>query len=386
MQTATADRPSGPLIWVHAPPPKDRAATAQLLARLAEARPDLTVLLTEAGTAPPWAEGADLPALLYAAPPPDRQRAALGFCQHWRPDLALFFPATLPATPATQAHATGAALFLIARDIPRGWQRRWRIGTGLTRRLLRRFDRLYAQSAEIALALRAMGVPRWQIAACGPLDEGSAALPFAPAEREALALLLAGRPVWLAAGTRAPEDPVAVAAHAAIIRHMHRLLLILVPDDPARGPALAQRLRAEGWEVGLRSAGDEPTAETQIYLADTVGELGLWLRLAPVSFLGGTLGAGGGPDPCAAAALGSAILHGPMTETHAAHFERLTKARATRPVQDAASLAQGLGELLAPERAAHLARAAWDVTSAGTVATGRIVQRMLDTLDMAEAG
>ncbi|TCP61626.1 3-deoxy-D-manno-octulosonic-acid transferase [Rhodovulum bhavnagarense] len=384
METYPGPRPEGPLLWVHAPAPEDRAAIAELLRHLTETRPDLGVLLTEAGEAPDWAGALNLPVLLRDSAPPERMRAAQGFCARWAPDLALFFPPTLPAAAATEAHARGTTLFLIASDLPESWRSRWRIGTGLIRRLLRRFDRLYAQSRETAVQLRAIGLPRWQIAPCGPLSEGSAAPPYPEAEREALAAGLVGRPVWLATETRPAEEPVVVAAHASVIRHTHRLLLILAPDEPARGPALADRLRNEGWAVALRSANEEPEPETQIYIADTEGELGLWLRLAPVCFIGGTLGADAGADPYAAAALGSAILHGPATGGHPVHYRRLANAQAARQVRDAASMAEALGDLIAPARAALFARAAWEVSTEGTSATDRVARRMLDALEMAE--
>ncbi|MBN2907453.1 MAG: 3-deoxy-D-manno-octulosonic acid transferase [Rhodobacteraceae bacterium] len=380
-------RTGGPLLWLHAPPPEECAAAAELIRQLTDERPDLSVLLTQEDEGPSWSAGfTDLPPPHHAPAPREGTRAATAFVDQWRPDLAVFYPATLPTVAATQAHSQGTALFLITRDLPESWRHRWRIGTGLTRRMLRRFDRLFAQTRDSAGQLRAMGLPRWQITPCGPLSEGSAVLGCSDAERDALAMLIAGRPTWLAACTQRAEDPVAVAAHSAVIRQAHRLLLILVPDEPARGPDLAQRLRTEGWDVALRSDEEEPEAETQIYIADTEGEMGLWLRLAPVSFLGGTLGANAGPDPYAAAALGSAILHGPATGAHARHYLRLGAANATRTVRDEQTMAAALAELLAPDRAATMARAAWEVSTEGTAATERVTRRMLEALDLAKAG
>lgn len=382
-----AVRPEGPLLWLHAPPPEERPAAAELIRRLIESRPDLSVLVTDTRDLPTWPKDFDdLPPLGLAAAPNEGLRPGSRFLDQWRPDLALFYPSTLPAGAATLAHGRGATLFLIARETPAAWRTRWRIGLGHTRRLLRRFERAFARNEEIAADLRALGLPSWQVSVCGPLFEGSAVLGCSDAERDALAAQLGGRPVWLAAATHAAEDSVVMAAHAAATRHAHRLLLILVPDDPARGPNLAERLQGEGWDVAIRSEEAEPEPETQVYIADTEGELGLWLRLASVSFLGGTLSANTGADPFCAAALGSAIMHGPAVGAYPDHYGRLDRARAARTVRDERSMISALEELLAPDRAATVAHAAWEVATAGNVATERVVRRLIEALDLAEAG
>ncbi|ARE41423.1 3-deoxy-D-manno-octulosonic-acid transferase [Rhodovulum sp. P5] len=382
---SNATRPNGPLVWVHAPPPDAQAEVAELLRQLDDRDPDLTILVTGQNSVPDWpASLPDLPDVLCAAGPGEGLRPSTAFLDRWRPDIALFYPAHLPASTLSYAGARGTALFLILPDIPKAWRSRWRIGAVANRQLLNRFDRIFVTAPDGAAQLAAMGLPRDRIATCKPLSRGSAVLRCNSAERGALGALIAGRPVWLAACTRPAEDPVVVAAHARVLRHAHRLLLILVPSDPERGADLARRLRAEGWLVALRSDNEEPEAETQIYVADQEGEMGLWLRLAPVSFLGGTLGANDGPDPFQAAALGSAILHGPALGPYADRYNSLGDAMAARLVRDEISLAEALSELLAPDRAAVMARNAWDISTEGTKSTDRIVERMLDVLSESE--
>jgi 3-deoxy-D-manno-octulosonic-acid transferase len=160
-------------------------------------------------------------------------------------------------------------------------------------------------------------------------------------------------------------------------------LLILVPENPARADALAQQMtEQEGWTVALRAREEEPEPETEVYIVDNPQEFGLWYRLAPVSFLGGTLaGQGALRNPLEAAALGSAILHGPRTGVHGAAFGRLGAARAARAVASGNDLAEALGDLLAPDKAAKLAHAAWAVVSDGAEATERVlglIRRLAD--------
>lgn len=380
-QTSQQTRPGGPLLWLHAPPAEAQAEMAELLRHMADRRPDLNVLVTGRNDLPDSPEdSAAGPPVLRAAAPGEELRAVSAFLDLWRPDLALFYPAHLPPTALAHAAARGIGLFLIVPALPAGWRNRWRMGAAGTRRLLRRFDRVFLTAPEGAAPLAALGVPRERIAICKPFAQGSAALPCNTAERDALAALMGWRPVWLAAGTHPPEDPVVVAAHTRVLRHAHRLLLILVPDDPGRGPLLARRLRALGWDVALRSADEDPEPEVQIYIADTEGEMGLWLRLSPVSFLGGTLGAEAGPDPYQAAALGSAILYGPAAGALRPRYERLARAGAARLVRNEASLAEAVSDLLAPERAAVMARNAWDVATEGAMSTMRAAEGMIDLL------
>ena len=132
-------------------------------------------------------------------------------------------------------------------------------------------------------------------------------------ERAALAHVVGTRPIWAALGPNTAEEAAIIEAHATARRHSHRLLLVLVPDDPARGPEVAARMAAAFPDgVARRGAEQEPDAETAVYVADTEGEDGLWLRLATIVFLGGTLAAGGARvlHPFAAAAFGAAVVHG----------------------------------------------------------------------------
>jgi 3-deoxy-D-manno-octulosonic-acid transferase len=151
-----------------------------------------------------------------------------------------------------------------------------------------------------------------------------------------------------------------------------------VPERPDRADGLALSLeQAEGWRVARRSAEEEPDTEVEVYIADAPAEMGLWYRLAPVTFLGGSLyGGGSRRDPFEAAALGSAILHGPQGGPWAPALARLAEARASRPVAGPGDLADGLTDLLSPDRAARLAQGAWAVATAGAEVTDRIVMQI----------
>ena len=138
-----------------------------------------------------------------------------------------------------------------------------------------------------------------------------------------------------------------IAAHLHAMQHAHRMLLILVPTESARGTELADNLTRSGLIVACRTRDEEPDPAVQVFITDGETELGLWYRLAPVTYTGGTLAPGGrGRSPLEPAALGSAILHGPLTDPHTAAFARLTAAGAARRVDTPAGLAAAVADLI----------------------------------------
>lgn len=372
------DRPAGALVWFHtgrAAPPRP---VVELTARLAAERPGLEFLITTSapGTVTRAFEGGTI-----TAAPEERQGSIATFLDHWRPAIGIWTECDLRPAMISQAARAGTPLFMIDAGTARATAGALRWRRGMTRALLAEFSGILAADPAALSELRRMGAPPGRLEMTGRLEEGSAALACNEAERAAMAEVISGRPVWLAAGVLEEEAAAAAAAHRRLLAHAHRLLLVMVPDDPAQGPAFAARLRADGWEVGLRSDGDDPEPTVQVYIADTEGEYGIWYRLAPVSFMGASLTRGSGRNPFEAAALGSAVLHGPHVGEHRDAYARLAAAGAARLVRDADALFRAVDVLQSPEAAAQMARAAWAVCSAGAEVTDRVIALVLDTLD-----
>jgi 3-deoxy-D-manno-octulosonic-acid transferase len=369
-------RPPGQLIWLHAPNMAQTSPALALARRLIDDDGFAVVLTCPASIAP--RQG-----VILMPPPEDTPADVRAFLDHWRPDLALFADGEL--RPAA-LHETGerhiplllvngrAPAFLRERD---GWY------PGLMRSALGRFSNVFAVDEAAARAFRKAGAALASVAVTGRMEEECAVLPCLEAERAALARLLAARPVWFAAGLPEAEEAAVMHAHRAALRHSHRLLLILLPEAPDRTEALARQLEdRDGWSVARRAFDEEPDPEVEVFIVDSPAEYGLWYRLSPISFLGGSL-TGRGPtrSPLEAAALGSAIIHGPRTDPYGPIFGRLGAARATRAVSSAADLAEALGDLLSPDRAARLAQAAWTVASDGAEVTDRLLQRIRSIVD-----
>lgn len=373
-------RPDGPLVWVHATQISARAGAAQLARHLVRSRPGLQVLLTKTGQMP---DAAGLAKGITAAAPPDGDspEAAQRFLGHWRPDLAVFIGAALPPAPVVIAADAGIPLLLAdARFAPA--ERRWSWRRPLLRALLSRFALLMVQDQASAAALTGLGLPPERITVPGTMSETPEPLGYSESERATIATVLRARPVWLAIAVPETEEPFVLAAHAHALRHAHRMLLILLPEDPARATPLADRLAAEGWDIARRSHEGEPDDDTQIFIADDLADAGLWYRLAPVCYMGGTLSGAAinTRSPLEPAALGSAILHGPRTAPYAADYARLGEARAARPLANPDALAEAVADLIAPDRAAMLAHNAWAVTSGGAGVADAICKAVLATL------
>lgn len=374
-----AERPSGRLLWAHADSLSRLRALVSVCQRIRQQRPGLSVLVTGPDTlGDPGMVRDDLPG--------ENMPEINAFLDHWAPDLCLWASHALRPALLHMASARGCGLTLIDAD-DRDWTTpasRWL--PDLAPATLAQFETILATDESSERRLRRMGVAPQQLAVVGPLTEAAVPLDCSIRLHEELAALLVGRPLWLAARLHPDEVDVILHAHARASRLAHRLLLFLVPDDSRHQHAIAAQVDAAGFRVCHWDAGEMPDENTQIILAPGPEELGLWYRLAPLAFIGGSLVPGRqGHDPLEAAALGSAILYGPVVGRHLSSYSRLAEAGAARIVKDADTLAAAVSQLIAPDRAAAMAHAGWDIISAGAAMTDQVVDLVLDRLDRMEA-
>lgn len=374
--SARPARPVGRLVWLHAPGEALVSPIRALARRLVE-EDGLPVLLTAPDP------GGALDGVVLQAPPPDNPADARAFLDHWRPEIAIFAGGQLRPAVMHEAAERKIPMLMVNGKAPVFLRERDAWYPGLMRQILGRFRGIMAVDEAAARAFRKGGAGLSAVAVTGRMEEETTVLPALESERAALSRLLAARPVWFAAGVVESEEAAVLQAHRKALQHSHRLLLILMPEQPSRAAPLAKALAEAGdWIVAERAADEEPEAEVEILIADNPAEYGLWYRLAPVTFLGGTL-SGKGPtrSPMEAAVLGSAIMHGPKTGPSGQVFGRLGAARATRAVASAQDLGEALGDLLSPDRAARLAQAAWTVASDGAEVTDAVLQRIRAIMD-----
>ncbi|MGR3792546.1 hypothetical protein [Vannielia sp. SX4] len=365
-------RPPGRLVWCHVAGGCEVETLIELARDMAESHP-ITLLVTGLGERAAIHDESD-GVLLFRAPPVAGRTAARAFLAAWRPDAGLWVgpPDNAPLL-TTLGTACPTTLIAAGDDRLAGADR-------ATRAALRLVAEIWVGSTSVAGAARATGIGPSRIRVTGPLFAPPAPPPCIESDRAELAERLAARPVWLAARPAADELPHVLAAHRAALAIAHRALLLLMPgEDCPEDAALAERLAAQGFSTASRAEGEEPADSTEIYLTDRLSpeEDGLWFRLAPLCYLGGTLTTGTPVQPAApAAALGSAITFGPHGEAEAATLARLAGAGAARALADGAALPAAVSELLSPDRAAELAAAAWTEISEGAAVISRLATHL----------
>lgn len=382
MGQAGRPRPEGQLVWFHAASVGEAASLLELLRRLQQARPHVTCLVTTVTVTSARFVAGRLPEnCLHQYVPVDVVPWVGAFLDHWRPDVAVWTESELWPGMISACYDRGIPMLLINARISTKSFRRWRAMGAMARALLGRFDRILAQDDLAGEQLSALGADPDRLSVEGSLKEGAAPLTYDEAERKAIAAAFSGRPVWLAASTHPGEEEVVIGANAQARRALPMLALILAPRHPSRGDELAGMLRARGLQVAQRSKGEAIGIDTEVYLADTLGEMGLWYRIAAVSFVGGSLVEVGGHNPFEPALLGSAILYGPHVRNFIDAYRRLASAGAAVLVRSEADLGDALIATMAPDRAAEMAAAAWEVCSEGAAITDTVMAAIGSALD-----
>ncbi|MEM8579355.1 MAG: glycosyltransferase N-terminal domain-containing protein [Pseudomonadota bacterium] len=376
-----APRPAGPLVWLHAAEAGSAPRILDLAARMMAQDHGLHVLLT----APP---NMGIPAapegVIVEGLPADGPAQAAAFFAHWRPQVGLWAWGDLRPNMILAAQGARVPLVLIdagAEGLVRTGQR-WL--PDVSAHITGVFGHALARSDAAEARLVRMGV---RTERCGPLIPGGRVPKAAQSDLDEMTTALAARQVWYADGISAAEVPYLLAAQRRAQRLSHRLLLIAAPADAAAETRLAESCAAERMRLQLWSDGALPEETTAVLMADLPDEEGLWLRLAPLVFLGGSMGPGAkGRDPMQAAALGAAILYGPGVGHHLEAYKRLASAGAARIVNDGPSLAAAVSQLIAPDQAARMALAGWDVVTQGAAATDRVIELAFAALEAADIG
>jgi 3-deoxy-D-manno-octulosonic-acid transferase len=338
----TIPRPAGPLIWVHGASVGEITAAMALIDRLS-ARGFRILVTSGTVTSANLAGQRVPPSVIHQFIPLDVPRYVSRFLDHWRPDLALFMESDLWPNMILAADGRGVPLVLVNGRLSERSFQNWRRVPRSIGALLRCFRLCLAQSQESARRYAALGAT---VNITGNLKFD---VPPPPVDKAALAALesaIDNRPVIAAASTHPGEEALMIEAHQELRAQVPQLLTLVAPRHPDRGPEIAAAAEAAGLKPSLRSRGQMPGRSSDLYILDTIGELGLLYRVAPIVFMGGSLVAHGGQNPIEAAKLGAAILHGPHVANFAEIYAAFDAAHGAREVADAATLAACMREWL----------------------------------------
>jgi 3-deoxy-D-manno-octulosonic-acid transferase len=343
---ASQERPEGRLLWLHAASVGETNAILPLIGELRVRRPDLALLLTTGTVTSARLAATRLPAgVIHQYVPLDSPRYVRSFLDHWQPDVAVFTESEIWPNLILETSARSTPIAVVNARMSKKSFGSWRRNAGMAHALFGRIDIALAQNRVYALRYNDLGVRR-------TLDAGNLKIdaPPLPIDRDLLADLhsaIGQRPVWLAASTHEGEEVIVGRAHRRLIATHGDALTIIAPRHPERGPAIAAQLEGMGLSVARRSAGERPQRTTDVYLADTLGELGTFFALVPVGFIGKSLiENGGGHNPIEGVRHGVAVLTGPSQHNFADAFGALFEAGGALEVKDEEELAAALHRLL----------------------------------------
>ena len=350
----TVARPAGDLVWLHGVSVGETLSLLPVVERIRRQRPDLTILVTSGTLTSAQLMASRLPAgVIHQFAPVDAPGAVAAFLDHWQPSLAVFVESELWPNLILEARRRGVKLVLASARITEKTVEGWRRFPGAVRRILSAFDRILPQDETSAARLHSLGA---RIDGHVNLKLSGEAPPHDAAAFTRLSAAIGDRPVVVAASTHDGEE---IAIVRALDKLADRLCLILVPRHPARSADIATALTRDGYRFARRSQGHEPDRDTDLYLADTLGEMGLFLRLADVVVMGGSFSAAlekppvGGHNPLEPARLGKPAVTGPDMSNWAAVTDALVEAGGLAVVQAPWGLPAILAPLLADTDAAR---------------------------------
>ena len=332
---ASAPRPDGILIWLHAASVGESLVALSLAEGLIEREAGRQVLITSGtATSAQLIAGRSGSSLRHQYVPADNPAWVRRFLAHWRPDLAVFTESELWPNLILEAKAFGTALALANARMNEASLRGWRRWPHSAKALLSAFDWigaadvLTAQGLEYLLDANVTRTGNVKLEAGLPDPD--------PQNLEAARAALGARPVFTAASTHAGEEGIVIEAHARLLKDRPDALMILAPRHPERAGEVAGLIDRAGLTHVRRSAREAPGPDTQVWIADTLGEMPLWYALSPVTVVCGSfLEAIGGHNPIEATQAGSAVVTGPyaasFADVYAAYDAAAARAVARTP-------------------------------------------------------
>ncbi|NNK15539.1 MAG: 3-deoxy-D-manno-octulosonic acid transferase [Sulfitobacter sp.] len=374
---------NSPLIWFHAASVGESLSVLALIGRMGRALPGAQFLITSGtATSAKLVQDRLPPRTVHQFAPLDAPGPLKRFLKHWRPDAAIFVESELWPQMLRRTYESGAKLALLNARLSERSMESWRKRPAFARYMLEVFDLILTQNDKMAEAMVAMHAPPQRVARGINLKSMSDPLPV---DQDALfeaRAALGHRPVWVASSTHPGEEEVVLEAHTRLLDTRPDLHLILAPRHPERGQEVMNLISDAGLGVTRRSMADAP--DGQVYLADTMGELGTWYALTDIVFLGGSLHPIGGHNPFEVAQSGATVLSGHHVTNFAETFSEMEGRGAAQMVKDASDLAKKVDALLSDDDARRQACAAARAFAEGqTGQLDSIAERLIKVLELA---
>ena len=342
---ANFPRPQGSLIWIHAASIGEAISVLPLIERITKDFPSINVLLTTGTVTSSNLLEKKLPKnVIHQFVPVDKFHAVKRFLSHWKPDCAIWVESEIWPNLVYETHSTGCPLILVNARMSVSSYEKWKKLQNFSKNILSCFSLCIAQTEEDKDRFEKIGAKK--VVLGGNLKYEAPSLPADPAETGKLINMISDRPIWLAASTNKGEEEMIAFVHKKIVEKHPNLLTIIIPRHPERQKEVSNILKDEGINISIRSKNEDIETDTSIYVADTVGEMGIFYRLCGIVFMGGSLIEHGGQNPLEAARLECAILSGPNTHNFKSIYKELESVGGVLVVKDAADLAMKVDEII----------------------------------------
>jgi 3-deoxy-D-manno-octulosonic-acid transferase len=378
---ASAPRKQGELIWLHARDVISLKPLLGLIKQLNEYVPDVSFLVTTR-------RQEDTKELLERLPenavhqflPIDLEQPVHLFLKHWQPNIAIIASGEYWPILLTKLDKFDVPIIAVNTKMTDRSYKRWQWVSGLAKLLLNKFSLILVQDQKVMKKLETLGAQTEDIRVTGLIVDAKNLLQYDEALYSGLSSAIGSRSIWLSAATHRDEEDVVVNAYKVALRRNRRLLLILQTREENRGARIAARHENKNLTFVLQDNGGYLDEMADVYVTDQMENIATYLRLASVTFCGGTLSTGDTIDPFHPASMGSAMIQGPACAEYQPDYDRYHEGGATRLVLNGKDLAQTLNEVIAPDVAAKMAHAGWEISSEGGEVTGILiseVQKML---------
>ncbi len=378
---ASLPRPHGTLLWFHAASMGEALSVIPLIRRIGETYPDVRFLLTTVTVTSAKMAVERLPnTAVHQFTPVDTPQSIRRFLKHWKPDMALWVESELWPNMILMTEKTGCPMFLLNARISERSMRRWFRFRNVASTMMRAFTLILAKSETDARRFKNLGATR--VEQRGNLKFSAPPLEANSKATGELVAQTGDRPLWLASSTHPGEETIVASVHQSLKESFPALLSIIVPRHSHRGDDIVAGLKDSGLQVAQRSHKEPITQETDIYVADTMGELGLFYRVAGIVFMGGSLVPHGGQNPFEPARLDCAILYGPHMDNFTEFCMELEAVQGAIRVPSAAELGAHVSDLLRDhDWEEEIARAAYKAVQDNQQVIEQVLEALRPYLD-----
>ena len=343
-------RPEGVVIWMHGASVGEAVSLLPLISVLRKDYPAFHILMTTGTITSANLMEKRLPdGVIHQFVPVDRLPYVRRFLDHWKPDFAIWSESELWPNLICETHKRAIKMVLINARMSETSLKNWQRFPNFAKQLISSFDLCLAQTERDGAHYRSLGAK--SVLSVGNLKFAADDLPYDVTAFNELRSTCQDRKMWMGASTHAGEEVEIAQAHGLLKRNHPDLLTLIAPRHPERGLHIYKELQTMGFSCALRSRGDEINEKTEIYICDTLGELGLFYRLVPIVFVGKSLSPLGGQNPLEPARLNSALLSGPYMDNFAEMMDAFTKGNAIQIVKDRTDFVRVLSQLLEDDNA-----------------------------------